>query len=311
MSANAIPSGPGAAPLPGRRQKRAAAAETPGAIADRTLLLLVPGLLTVVLLFVYPFGYGLFLSFNPVEGGPLKNYVTFFSDSRLWPTIFTTLWIALPATLINIGVAVPIAFKMRHPFAGQRLMTALLVVPITLGTVLVAEGLLSYLGPVGWFNRILMALDLISTPVKLTHNYWGVMLSLIITGFPFAFLLILSTITGIDPSLGQAAVSLGARPWALFRHVYLPLMAPGLAMTFCLVFVQAFSVFPSAVLLGAPAGPTRVISIAAYEAAFESYDYSLASAIAMIMGGVQLVIVAAVLALRGTLYRGPLSGGKA
>ena len=43
-------------------------------------------------------------------------------------------------------------------------------------------------------------------------------------------------------------------------------------MCFCLAFVQAFSVFPSAVLLGSPAGPTRVISIAAYEAAFEQYD---------------------------------------
>ena len=83
-----------------------------------------------------------------------------------------------------------------------------------------------------------------------------------------------------------------------------------LAITFCLSFVQAFSVFPSAVLLGAPAGPTRVISIAAYQAAFEEYDYSLASAIAMIMGTVQLSIVVLVLSLRGLLYRGPAGGGK-
>jgi putative spermidine/putrescine transport system permease protein len=53
-----------------------------------------------------------------------------------------------------------------------------------------------------------------------------------------------------------------------------------------------------------------VISIAAYEAAFEQYDYSLASAIAMIMGFVQLVIVAAVLGLRTVFYRGPVVGGK-
>ena len=72
----------------------------------------------------------------------------------------------------------------------------------------------------------------------------------------------------------------------------------------------AFSVFPSAVLLGAPAGPTRVISIAAYQAAFEEYDYSMASAVAMIMGLVQLAIVVAVLGLRGMLYRGPAGGGK-
>jgi len=66
----------------------------------------------------------------------------------------------------------------------------------------------------------------------------------------------------------------------------------------------------SAVLLGEPAGVTRVISIAAATAAFEEYDYSMASAIAMIMGFVQLGIVVAVLASRGLFYRGPASGAK-
>ncbi|SEI02853.1 putative spermidine/putrescine transport system permease protein [Rhizobium tibeticum] len=87
-------------------------------------------------------------------------------------------------------------------------------------------------------------------------------------------------------------------------------MVPGLAVTFCLAFVQAFAVFPSAVLLGAPAGPTRVISIAAYQAAFEQYDHSLGSTIALIMGGVELVVVLAVLATRSLFYRGPAGGTK-
>jgi putative spermidine/putrescine transport system permease protein len=85
---------------------------------------------------------------------------------------------------------------------------------------------------------------------------------------------------------------------------------PGLTMAACLSFVQAFSVFPSAVLLGAPAGPTRVMSIAAAEAAFENYDYSLASAIAMVMGFVQLLVVAGMLGARRFFYSGPVSGGK-
>ena len=136
------------------------------------------------------------------------------------------------------------------------------------------------------------------------------LISLVISGFPFAFLLILSYVTGIDPVLARAAATLGAGPWSQFRHIYLPLLLPGLAMCFCLAFVQAFSVFPSAVLVGAPAGPTRVISIAAYEAAFELYDYSLASAVAMVMGLVQLAIVAAVLGARSLVYRGPVTGGK-
>jgi len=58
------------------------------------------------------------------------------------------------------------------------------------------------------------------------------------------------------------------------------------------------------------AGSWSDISIASYEADFDQYDYSLASAIAMIMGVVQLVIVAGVLGLRNLFYRGPVSGGK-
>ena len=216
---------------------------------------------------------------------------------------------SLPVTIATLLLAIPIAFRVRL-MRNQRLLTTILVIPITLGTVLVAEGLLNYLGPQGWFNRTLMTLGIISSPVKLLHNYWGVMLSLVITGFPFTFLLTLSYLSGIDPALEQAGATLGAGPWERFKHILFPLLLPGLAITFCLSFVQAFSVFPSAVLLGAPAGPTRVISIAAYQAAFEEYDYSMASAVAMIMGMVQLAIVVAVLGLRGMLYRGPAGGGK-
>ena len=156
----------------------------------------------------------------------------------------------------------------------------------------------------------MQALNLYDGPVRLTHNYWGVLISLVISGFPFVFLLVLSYITGIDPGLPRAAATLGANPYRQFKHIIFPLLLPGLAMSFCLSFVQAFSVFPSAVLLGSPAGPTRVISIAAYEAAFENYDYSMASAIAMIMGVVQLGVVAAVLGARRLAYRGPVTGGK-
>ena len=277
---------------------------------DRTVILVVPGLLVVLLLFIYPFLYGLGLSFQPKEGGGSANYLRFFSEPFLYNTIATTLSLAIPTTVVNVGLALPIAFRMRRSSTWQRALTTILVLPITLGTVLIAEGLLTDLGPQGWVNRLLIESGLASTPIRLTHNYWGVFLALIIAEFPLAFVLILSYITGIDPGLSQAAATLGAGPGRQFLHVYLPLLAPGLAIAFCLCFVQAFSVFPSAVLLGAPAGPTRVISIAAYTAAFEEYDYSMASAIAMIMGAVQLIIVLAVLGLRGAFYRGPAGGAK-
>jgi putative spermidine/putrescine transport system permease protein len=272
--------------------------------------LVAPAAMFLLLAFVYPFLYGVLLSFRPQAGNWLANYAKFFSHASLWPTVLTTLWIALPATCFNIAFALPVAYVLRRKSSYQRVVTTLLVVPMTLGTVLIAEGLLNYLGPRGWVSQALRLLHLYSGPLHLTHNYWGVVISLVVSGFPFVFLLLLSYLSGIDPQLAHAAATLGANPWQTFRHVYLPLVAPGLVMAFCLAFVQAFSVLPSAVLLGAPAGPTRVISIAAYEAAFEQLDAPLASCIATIMGLVQLLVVALALALRRTLYRGPVTGGK-
>ncbi|SIT48737.1 Binding-protein-dependent transport systems inner membrane component [Paraburkholderia piptadeniae] len=278
---------------------------------DRKAWLVSPALLFILALFVYPFAYGLALSFSPMEGGGMwANYAKFFSDTSMWPTILVTLKLAVPATLINVGVSVPVAFALRRPSPYQKFVTTLLVIPITLGTVLIADGMLTYFGPNGWFPQALQGLHLYSDEVRLTHNFWGVLISLIVSGFPFAFLLTLSYVTGIDPTLASAAATLGANPWQQFRQIYLPLLVPGLTMAACLSFVQAFSVFPSAVLLGAPAGPTRVMSIAAAEAAFENYDYSLASAIAIVMGFVQLVIVAAMLGARRFFYSGPATGGK-
>jgi putative spermidine/putrescine transport system permease protein len=276
---------------------------------DSVTMLVIPAVLFVLVLFIYPFLYGLVLSFHPKEGGWLANYTKFFSEPFLYDTISITLVIAVPVTILNVVLSVPVALRVRL-MRRQRLLTTILVIPITLGTVMVAEGLLTYLGPRGWLNRTLLEFGLVDSPVRLVHNYWGVMLSLVITGFPFTFLLTLSYVTGIDPALEQAGAVLGARPRERFRRILLPLLAPGLAITLALAFVQAFTVFPSAILLGAPAGPTRVISIVAYQAAFEQYDYSLASAIAMLMAAVQLLIITALLAARTLLFHGPVSTGK-
>lgn len=274
---------------------------------DGVTLLALPAMLFVVALFVYPFAYGFVLSFQPKTGSWLANYTKFFSDPFLYDTIEATFRLAIPATLINVLLSVPVALRVRR-MRRRRLLTAILVIPITLGTVLIAQGLLTYLGPQGWFNRVLLMLGV--GPVRLVHNYTGVMLSLILSGFPFTFLLTLSYLTGIDPSLEQAASTLGAKARARFVYILLPLLAQGLTINLCLSFVQTFSVFPSAVLLGAPSGDTRVISIAAYQAAYEQYDSSMASAIAMIMGFCQLSVVVLVLSARSLVYRGATGGGK-
>jgi putative spermidine/putrescine transport system permease protein len=274
------------------------------------MLLLSPAVLLVLALFVYPFFYGLRLSFLPQTGDHFENYRAFFSDSRERATIGNTLRLAAPATLINLAVAIPLAYRMRRRFFGRRLITGLFVIPMTLGTVLLAQGMLSFFGRRGWFNKTLELLNLTDEPLRLVYNRTGVVISLTIAEFPVVFLILLGFISGIDPNLERAAQMLGANGWQRFRRIMLPLMIPGIATAFALSFVATFAVFPSAVMLGQPAGDTRVIAIAAWQAAYERFDYSAASAIAIVMAGIEVLVLAVVLIGRSRLYRGPSSGGK-
>lgn len=283
---------------------------------DRGLWLLVPGVLFALIFFVYPFLYGIGLTFQPSArtaetwgSSIFANYVAFFQDPFVFDSVWITLKLAIPVALFNVLVSVPIAFKLRGRFRGKRTLMTLLVLPITLGTVLTAQGMLIFLGRQGWLNKLLIDIGLIQEPIQFVMNYWGVALSLVISGFPFAFLLISSYLSGIDPSLEAAARTMGAGWGKRFTRITLPLLAPGLATTFILTFVLAFSVFPSARLVGDAMGSTRVMSLMAFRAFGEQNDYSMASTIALMMGIAEFLVVLIVLALRGMLYRGS-TGGK-
>ena len=260
--------------------------------------LMLPAAIYLVVMFVYPFAYGVFLSLQAKGGGiSLANYLTFLLDPWQARTVWVTASIAVPNTTLTVLLALAVAYSMRRGMWMERTITTVLVLPIALGTVLVAEGINGFYGPKGWLNQALLALG-ITDPPRLTHNYTGVMIALLVQHFPFCFLMLLGYISGIDPALEAAARVLGAGPWAIFRRVMWPLIAPGVAIAFALVFVMNFGVFPSAVLVGQPAGATRTIAIAAYQQAFEHSDMAMASAIAVVMGGCQLLGLGLILVIR-------------
>ncbi|MBI4737822.1 MAG: sugar ABC transporter permease [candidate division NC10 bacterium] len=264
------------------------------------MVCVLPSLLYVLVMFVYPFLYGIYMSLRPAKllGFSLANYIVFFTDEWQYRTVWITFGIAVPNTIVVVSFALLLAYGMRRGIWLERTITTILVLPISLGVILLAEGILGFYGARGWFHQILLGLGVLKEPLVLTHNYIGVMLSLFMQQFPFCFLMLLGYVSGIDPSIENSARTLGAGPWTVFYKVMLPLMAPGIAIAFALVFVMSFGVFPSAILLGQPAGATRTIAIAAYQQAFEFYDMSYASAIAVVMGLFQLAGLLVIILLR-------------
>ena len=279
------------------------------------LLLSLPAFLVVGVLFIYPLVYGMLLSFRGGyvgEGGwTFDNYKTFFQTPYLSSTIGITFKVALPVTLVSVGVSIPLAYYMRRGIKFERFITALLILPITLGTVMVAQGMQIYYSPTGWFNKVLLSLGIIHEPLNLLYNVIAVQIALFIQGFPFVFLLTLGYMSAINPDLERASRMLGAGPWRTFWRVILPLSLPGIAIAFCLNFVANFSVFPSANLVGDPVQATHVLAVEAYNQAYNNFLQPLGTAIALIMGAIELLVIGIVLWLQSRTASGAaISGGK-
>jgi putative spermidine/putrescine transport system permease protein len=275
---------------------------------DRVLLLLIPAVAIIGLLFIYPFGYGVLISFSPESGGAWANYRDFFTDPYQRQTIWYTVRLALPVAAASLLIALPLAYRLRRDFRGKRAITLVFLLPVTLGSVVLSEGLTTIFSPSGWVNLVLGELGL--GPVSVLYSYWGTFVAAVLGIVPLMLLLLIGFFGGIDPALEDAAATLGAGRSVRFWRVTFPLVLPGLVTTLSLALVEAFAIFPSAVLVGEPNASTHVLSIPIYEAAQQRFDYSAASADATIMVLVELVVLGLLTALRSRLYRGAAIGGK-
>ena len=190
---------------------------------------ILPSVLYLLAMFVYPFLYGIYLSLHPpkLSGFSFANYFAFFTDEYQYKTVGITFRLAVPNTVVVVASSLFLAYNMRRGIWAERTITTILVLPISLGVILLGQGILGFYGGKGWLNQMLLALGVLEEPLVLTHNYIGVMLSLFMQQFPFCFLMLLGYISGIDPALENSARTLGASPWTVFHRVMLPLIAPG------------------------------------------------------------------------------------
>lgn len=276
---------------------------------DWSLLLLAPAIAVIAGLFLYPFIYGISISFQPQSGGgAFANYKSFFTDSYEAGSIFKTLRLALPVAVVSVGLAAPLAYQCRRDFRGRKVVTLVVMLPITFGGILIAQGMPRVFSPVGWLNLALKSIGL--PQANLIYNYQGTFIAAVLTALPLAFLLMMGFFGGIDRSLEHAAASLGAGRAARFWRIILPLAAPGILTAFMLSLVESFAIFPSAILVGQPDNQTHVLTIPIYQAASQNSDYTRASAIAVVLTAIELLILGVVVVIRGRLFKGPATGGK-
>lgn len=259
-------------------------------------LLLFPSLLPLLLIFAIPFLDGLVLSLHKHggHGWTLYNYILFFTKPSYYQTIYRTLVLVVPVTILETVAAFIMAYYLRRNFRGKQVVHGLIIFPLTLGPLIVAVGMIGFFSPTGWLNQALIGLGLVHRPVQLLYNYWGVFIALFILGVAFVFSNLTGLMETIDGNLEQTARSLGASEWTTFRRVFFPLIRSGTLTIYALDLIMQLAVYSSAMLVGNPASSGRVFTVVAFQEAMQNINYNVATTVAIVMAitqGVGLMIV--------------------
>jgi thiamine transport system permease protein len=233
--------------------------------AWRALTLGVP-LTFLALFFLYPLAAIVERGLRGEGDAPLDV----LTDPATVDVVWFTVWQALASTVLTIAVALPAAYVLgRYRFRGRSLVSALVVVPFVLPTVVVALAFVAILPDGverGW------------APILVAHAFFNVAVVVRIVGTFWA---------SLDPRVDEAAATLGAGPLARLREITAPLLAPALAAAAAIVFLFSFTSFGVVLILGGPRYATVEAEI--YNQAVRLFDLRAAAVLSI----VQLVCVVA------------------
>jgi putative spermidine/putrescine transport system permease protein len=189
---------------------------------------------------------------------------------------------SVAVTFATLLCSYPIAlflFRMRSRWRG--VLAVLTISPLLVSSVVRTFGWMVVLGDGGMINGALRWLGVIATPLPLMNNMLGVMIGLTQIEMPTMILALIAGFARLDPTLEEAARTLGAPPWRTFLRVTLPLSAPGIMIGCLVTFVQGISSFVTPKLLGG--GRIYVMATTIYEETFETLNWPLAAAMSIIL----------------------------
>ena len=273
------------------------------------LLLLLPALLLMGLVFVWPMlRYG-WLSFhadsvltglNPVPNGG-ANWVRLLDDQRFWQDTLQTTRFAGVSVGLELLLALAIALLLDQRWRGRGMVRALALLPWALPTTMMALGWRWIFNtPYGLIERLtqmlgLGPLNLLSTPM---WTWLVTVLADVWKTTPFIALLLLAGLQTIPEDLYSAFRLEGGRPVQALTSITLPLLMPYVLIALLFRGAQAFGVFDLIQVLtgGGPAGSTESVALYAYLNAMRFLDFGY-SATAMLAGFLLLSLTMLTLAM--------------
>ena len=181
----------------------------------------------------------------------LANFVAFFTDAFYLRALWKSLALGVATVAASSVVGIAVAFLLvRFDFPGRSLFGYLTMIPIISPPLVGTLGFTFILGRAGSINVLLQDVFDLLRPINFLYGLHGVVLVETLHLFPMITLNVVDALGKIDPSLEEAAESVGARGWRKFWTVTLPLMTPGYVAGALLVFIWTFSDFATPLILG-------------------------------------------------------------
>jgi putative spermidine/putrescine transport system permease protein len=252
-------------------------------------LLLAPAVLFFIVVFILPVGLMIRYSFyqqtqsgDLTAAATLANYLRLASVDLYRTVVFTTLRVSLWTTVIAMLLAYPLALVMvrGHPLVG-RALTVIVLAPLLINVVVrtYAWRVILANGENGVLNWTLAHFGL--GPVQLLYTEWAIVIGSVHVFLPMMVLPLSAALGKINPAVEEAARTLGASSWAVFRRVTLPLSVPGLAVGCTLVFSLTASSFVTPALLGG--NFAKMLGTLVEEQILVVFDWPFGAAIATLL----------------------------
>jgi len=232
--------------------------------------------------------------------GP-ERFLQIVTSPRALAAFRVTLTAATIATLVNALYGLLMAWVLvRYEFPGKRLLDALMDVPFALPTAVAGLSLTALFSSNGWFGPLLDAAG-----IQLVYTVAGISLAMTFTSIPFVVRSVQPVLEDLDPTLEQAAITLGARPWTVFSRVVFPAILPAWLAGSTVALARSLGEFGAIVFIaGNLPFKTEVASLLAF-IRLEEYDYNGAAAIALVLLGIALILlmISNLLQARAVRYR--------
>lgn len=212
------------------------------------------------------------------------------SNPRVVASYKLTFGASLVAAFLNVIFGGIVAWVLvRYRFPGKKIIDALVDLPFALPTAVAGIALTALYSPNGWIGRFLEPLG-----IKVAFTPLGVLIALTFIGLPFVVRTVQPVLEEAERELEEAAASLGANRLQTFVKVVFPIIFPALLTGFALAFARATGEYGSVIFIAGNMPMVSEITPLFIITKLEQYDYTGATAIAVVMLLVSFTLLLAI-----------------